>query len=153
MKNRILLLAGLALFATAAAAQDEGAVPDDALDLTMVLMPEGATLPEAVTRVIELPAAAAEAARENATRGLETANAARDRDAPGIDTAEEAREQSLERAQQGREDAGRGPPDFVSGPDGGGQPETPAIPDVGPPDNAGPPDSTGAPETPGPPGG
>ena len=118
-------LAGIALIAVPVSAQ-EGAADSDALDLTMVLMPENATLPDAVTRVIVLPAAAAEAARENAARGLDEANAARDRET-GLENAAEAGEQGRERAQQNREDRGRG---FSEG--SGGPPETPGPPGDGP---------------------
>jgi hypothetical protein len=141
-----LIVACIALTALPAVAQ-EGAADSDALDLTMVLMPENATLPDAVTRVIALPAAAAEAARENAARGLDAANAARDRES-GIENAAEAGEQGRERAQQNREDRGRGAAEGR----GGGPPES-----IGPPDTIGPPDGgpgrgDGPPETPGPPG-
>ena len=56
MDIRKLIIAGIALIAVPVSAQ-EGAADSDALDLTMVLMPENATLPDAVTRVIVLPAA------------------------------------------------------------------------------------------------
>lgn len=140
MNCRKLIIAGIALVALPVSAQ-EGADDGDALDLTMVLMPENATLPDAVTRVIELPAAAAEAARENAARGLEEANAARERET-GLENAAAASEQGRETAQQNREDRGRGASE------GRG---------AGPPDSGGPPDDgsgrgNGPPGTPGPPG-
>ena len=93
----------------------------------MVLMPENATLPDAVTRVIELPAAAAEAARENAARGLDEANAAREPET-GLENAAAASEQGRETAQQNREDRGRGASEGGGGgpPDSGGRtPEAP----------------------------
>lgn len=140
MDCRKLIVAGIALLALPANAQ-EGAADSDTLDLTMVLMPENATRPDAVTRVIELPAAAAEAARENAARGLEEANAAREREA-GIENAAAASEQGRERAQQNREDRGRGASEGL----GGGPPNPP-----GPPgDGTG--RGNGPPVTPGPPG-
>jgi hypothetical protein len=140
MDCRKLIVAGIAFIALPVSAQ-EGAADSDALDLTMVLMPENATLPDAVTRVIELPAAAAEAARENAARGLDEANAAREREA-GLENAAEASEQGRETAQQNREDRGRGASEGRGG---------------GPPDSGGPPDDgsgrgNGPPDTPGPPG-
>ena len=135
-----LILAGIALIALPVCAQ-EGAADSDALDLTMVLMPENATLPDAVTRVIVLPAAAAEAARENAARGLDRANDARDRET-GLENAAEAGEQGRERAQQNREDRGRG----ASEGRGGGPPDPPG------PSGDGPGRGNGPPGTPGPPG-
>jgi hypothetical protein len=118
----------------------------DTLDLTMTLMSEGATRPEAVTRIIELPAAAAAAAEENAAAGLERANQARGANrASGLDVAAEAREngqaiaqEMREQAQENRENAGRGRPDSASPPeDLPGPPENlPGPPDVpGPPGN------------------
>ena len=128
------LLVSLALIATHAVAQESGDTPDDTLDLTMVLMPEGATTPDAVTRVIELPAAAAAVAAGNSADGLDTAN--------------EAREQGRERAQQGREDAVRGPPDWAGGPEGRGRGGNDGIePPIDPPGNR--PDDAGPPEAPG----
>jgi hypothetical protein len=134
-----LIVAGIALVATAAGAQ-EGAQEDDALELTMVLLPENATLPDAVTRVIVLPEAASATAEENAASGLDQANAARERREDGLENAAEASETGREHAQQNREDRGRG---AANGP-----PEQP-----GPPDSpAGGPGQGGPPETPGPPG-
>jgi hypothetical protein len=133
-----LLFMGLALVAATVAAQENAETPDDTLDLTMVLMPEGATLPDAVTRVIELPAAAVAASEAAA------ANAA-----PGLDTANEAREQGRERAQQSREDAVRGPPEWAGGPGGRGREGGPDLPDTG---RGNRPDDAGPPETPAPPG-
>jgi hypothetical protein len=162
VRIRIALTALALILATGALAQENEAPEIETLDLTMELMPEGATRPDAVTRVIELPAAAAEAARENAARGLETADEARGRGNPANEIAEQARERGRERAQQGREDVGRGggPPDGIgppgSGPPGGappgGGPPGGGPPGGGPP-GGGPPDNPGPPETPGPPGG
>ena len=130
----------LAIAPTWARAQNELGADIDALDVTMELMPEGATLPEAVTRVIELPEAVPETARQSAAQGLETANQARTNAQAGLAIATEARERGLEHAQENREDAGRGPPDWA-GPPGGG-PGGPADTPSGPPDDApgGPPD-------------
>ena len=139
-----MLIAGVALAALTAGAgvsAQDGAPASDTLDLTMVLMPENATLPDAVTRVIALPAAAAEAARESASRGMDEANAARDREI-GIENAAEAGERGRDLAQQNREDRGRG----VSEGRGGGPPDPPGPSDGG----AG--RGNGPPEAPGPPG-
>jgi hypothetical protein len=139
MDCRKLIVAGIALVALPVSAQ-EGAADSDALDLTMVLMPENATRPDAVTRVIELPAAAAEAARENAARGLDEANAARERET-GLENATAASEQGRETAQQNREDRGRGASEGRGGgpPDGGGPPENGSGRGNGPPETPGPP--------------
>jgi hypothetical protein len=141
-----LIVAGLALVATAAGAQ-EGAADDDALELTMVLLPENATLPDAVTRVITLPDAASEAAAENAASGLDQANAAREaareRREDGLENAAEASEAGRERAQQNREDRGRGAANGLN--DSTGPPDSPAPPDGGPGQGGGPPDTPGPP--------
>ena len=111
----------------------------ETLDVTMTLMPEGTTLPDAVTRLIELPDAAAEAARESAAQGLETANEARANRDAGLGVAAEARENGREfgqevreQAQENSENAGRG-----GRPDAAGPPEVPGPPEnlPGPPGN------------------
>jgi len=145
MDCRKLIVIGIALVALPVSAQ-EGAAGSDALDLTMVLMPENATLPDAVTRVIELPAAAAEAARENAVRGVDEANTARERD-NGLENAAEAGERGRERAQENREDRGRG----ASEGRGGGPPDDGPGRGNGPAED-GPGRGNGPPETPAPPG-
>jgi hypothetical protein len=134
------------LFAISGAnAQDGTADRIDTLDVTMTLMPEGATLPDAVTKVIELPEAAAAAAEENAAPGTDTANAARANREAGLEVAADAREQGREfgqqmadQAQENRENAGRGnPPDSAGPPDVPGAPNdlpNPANP-PGPPAN------------------
>jgi hypothetical protein len=138
-------------------AQDDDAI--ETLDVTMQLLPEGATLPDAVTRVIELPPAARANAIENAARGLDTANAARSAENPGRDNAAEARERGRDHAQEVRENVGRGraddtpgngPPDGVPGPPAaGGPPESLPTP-PGPPDGVEPPGRGGGPpSTPG----
>jgi hypothetical protein len=144
MKFRISIACLVALGATTAFAQDDD--PGiETLDLTIALMPEGASLPEAVTRVIELPAAVtSEATRENAARGLDQANGRLERREAGLEKAFEASQVGRENAQQGREDVGRGPPDWAGSP---GTPETPVTDPPGPPA-----DLPGPPETPGPPG-
>ena len=134
-----LLLVAVGLLIPAAQAQDAEPPPIETLELTMTLMPEGATLPESVTAIIELPATAAEAARENAARGLDRANAARAGRPELPDNAADAGEQGRERAQQARENAGRGPSDAPGS--GGGPP-----PSAGPPaDVPGPPGNPGGP--------
>lgn len=122
-----------------ARAQDGAENPADALDLTMTLLPEGATTPDPVTRTIQLPDAAALRADPP---GIERANEAR-RDATGPDTAAEAREQGrdfgqqiAQQAQEARENAGRG-----ADRERPGQPDRPEpVPDSpGPPEDRGPP--------------
>ena len=147
MNTRSLTITLAALVAASVGAQETDNLEIETLDLTMELMPEGATLPEAVTRVIELPAAAAGAARASSSDGLDAANAARERREAGLETAAEAREQGRERAQQAQEEAGRGPPDWPPGPPAGAAP--PELPGDLP---GGPPEGAGPPETPGPPG-
>jgi len=144
MKTRLsnLLFACTALLAFNVLAQEEPDAPVETLELTMELMPEGATQPDAITRVIELPAAAAEAARENASRGLAEANEARERRETGLEIAAEARERSTEQAQQDRENAGRGPPDRG---DLRTAPDVPGNPPGGPPGGGGPPNGSGPP--------
>lgn len=150
MRNRFSLAVSLALLANAAIAQENEDPGIETLDLTMELMPEGATRPDAVTRIIELPAAAAEAARENSARGIDEANSARARGEPANETAEAARERGREQAQQGREDMGRG----GGPPEGAGPPELPGNGEPGGGGRGGgPPENPGPPETPGPPGG
>ena len=128
-----LFAASMLLVALNAQAQEDSAPPIETLELTMELMPEGATRPDAVTRVIELPAAAAEAARENSVRGLVEANAARENREAGLAIAEGASERGRDQAQQDRENAGRGPPeDLPNGP-----PED--LPNGPPSDRPGPP--------------
>lgn len=120
------LLAGGLLVSAVAFAEDD-AVPEE-LELTMTLMPVNAELPDAVTRTIELPAAASGEAVEASERGLSTADEARQNRRAGLDTAAEARERGqelgeamAEQARENREDAGRGDP--------------PATPPAGPPDD------------------
>lgn len=136
------LLLALAVAAPAAAQPgDDDAGPTESLELTIMLMPENATTPESVTRVIELPAHAAAEAAEKAADGLDQANAGRARREDGLDTAAAARENGREfgqamreLAQENREAHGRaeppanpgGPPPAVPGP-----PVTPP----GPPQN------------------
>jgi len=124
-----LLAATTLLLSANGQAQEDPGPAIETLELTMELMPEGATQPDAVTRIIELPAVVAEAARENSVRGLAEANAARENQDAGLEIAEEAQERGRDQAQQDREDAGRGPPDGFDPP---GRPDD--LPG-GPPDN------------------
>lgn len=138
--GRASLVALLALGAVVAQAQDgseQGEVTD--FELTITLLPRGATEPEALTRRIELPPTAQAGA---AAQGLSRANEARGRREAGLDTAIDAVEQGREHGQamreqaaEARENAGRGEP-----------PEPPRRPDVGPPDSPGNPDSPGKPQ-------
>ncbi len=104
----------------------------ESLELTMTLLPRGATGPEAVVRTIPLPAPVRAGVRAD---GTEAAEQARQRRQDGLDTATEARELGREfgqqRAEQAREDAGRG---SDRRPDTRSSPENP-----GPPGQAGPP--------------
>jgi hypothetical protein len=135
--KRTTLLAVCVAAATTLGAGAASAQParNDSLDLTMVLLPEGATGAEEISRRIELPPAAA--SRDDNARGEPPGDAGN-----GSETAEEARERGREfgrdvanEAQENRENAGRG---------NGNEPGPP--PDRGPPDNAGPP---GSPDSPG----
>jgi hypothetical protein len=142
MRARSLTIVAAVLFAMAVSAAENGDSQDGALDLTMELMPADATSPEAVTGVIELPAASTEAAGQNAEDGLTKANEAREHREDGLATAEEALAQGQAHAEQSREDIGRGPPDPEN------IPAQPEIPDDLPgttPENAGPPDTPGRP--------
>jgi len=142
VRTRIFLTALLAFVAPInVSAQEDSGESIETLDLTMKLMPEGASLPEAVTRVIELPPAVVDAARENAASGLGQANAGRENRQAGLDRAAEAGEQGRERAQEVREDVGRG----GRGPFDADPPGPPNLPG----DQPGP---GGPPDTPGPPG-
>jgi hypothetical protein len=82
----------------------------ESLELTMTLLPEGATGPASVISTIELPPQARAGDRGDAAS--DTAAQARERREFGLDTAAEARELGrefgLDRAEQAREDAGRG---------------------------------------------
>jgi hypothetical protein len=134
----LLVVAAATLAAPRAYTQEDGADQGvETLDVTMTLMPEGATLPDAVTRVLELPEAAAETARDSAAHGLETANQARG-NAPALGEGGDARENGREfgqevreQAQQNREDVGRGSPETAGPPDVPGPPEK----SPGPPGN------------------
>jgi hypothetical protein len=141
-----LALAG-AISALPAQAQDDA--PIETLEVTMQLLPEGATLPDAVTRVIELPPAARDTAAENAAKGLDRANAARAAENPGRETAAEARERGRDNAQEARENIGRGrgngPPEDVPGPPQAGGPPDDLPTPPGPPDDVEPPGRGGGP--------
>jgi hypothetical protein len=140
MVRALIFLTALLSPVVAVNAQEASGNPIETLDLTMKLMPEGASLPEAVTRVIELPPAVVETAEDNAANGLGQANAARENRQTALDRAAEAGEQGRERAQEVREDVGRGRGPFDA--------EPPGPPDL-PGDRPGP---GGPPDTPGPPG-
>lgn len=124
-RSRIFLLAPMLAFVSSIAYAQDTTDDDSAADfeLTMTLLPEGATRPDAVTRVIELPGSAAPEATENA-RGLDTANDARSRRAAGLDIATDATQRGRafgeamrEQAQENREDAGRESPEPPNRPD------------------------------------
>lgn len=134
--SRAVLVMAACFIGTAVLGQeppDDEAVPEE-LELTMTLMPANAELPEAVTKTLELPPAAAARGAEASEPGRDRAGDARGSRQEGLDTAAEARERGLElgeamaeQARENREDAGRGDP--------------PATPPDGPPDDLpGPPD-------------
>ena len=103
------------------------------LEVTMVLLPQGAARPEVITKSIELPRPAAASGGES-EQGRDTADEARDNRQDGLDTAAEARERGrefgqdmAEQARENREDAGRGgPPDEPPG----GPPENLPLPEL-----------------------
>jgi hypothetical protein len=128
-----IMVAAQMLLAAGVRAQEAAGAGIDTLDLTMELMPESATLPDAITRVIELPAAVPEAARRNAAPGLEAAGAAGEGAERGLAIAAQARERGVDQAQEDRENAVRGPPITPGPPDGvpNGPPENlPGPPEV-----------------------
>lgn len=150
----VVVASGACFAATGVAAQNAGGEAIEILDVTMELLPADAAGPDAITRRIELPDAVAEAASRNAAAGLERAAAGADGEPPeaaedGLAIAAEARDRALEQAQEARESAGRGRPDFAGPPDSPGPPDgTPDGPPDGTPD--GPPDLPGLPEVPDP---
>ena len=128
IKKMIICCTALLLSANIAWAQDDG----EAESTIRLMGVAEASLPDAVTKEITLPAAVAEdkAAVENAARGLEKANENRQRREEGLSTADEARERGAEmagEAQENRENRGRSED----------RPEPPANP--GPPGPPGPP--------------
>ncbi len=131
----LLMAVGVAAEEGADAAETPPSPPPaltESLELTMTLLPRGATGPEAVVRTIQLPAPARAGARAD---GAETAEQARQRRQDGLDAATEARELGREfgqqRAEEAREDAARGR-DL--------RPDVPSPPgNSGPPGQAGPP--------------
>lgn len=121
-------------------AQDESDGDDSDFEVTMTLLPEGATQPDALTRIIELPPRVVEEGRDNAQQGLDNANDARERREKGLNRAAEAAENGRalgeamrEQAQENRENAGRGErpdpprrPELPNGPPGpSNRPATP----------------------------
>ena len=117
-KFTVLLVAAAFALCGVARAQD-GEKRDDALDLTMTLLPEHATGPEEITRRIELPPApeAGERAKppdDDAKPTDEKSKQPRDEEA-GHAAAEDARERgkevgkdASEQARENRENAGHG---------------------------------------------
>lgn len=124
IRKTIICCSALLLGINNAWAQDG----DEAESTIRLMGAAEAELPEAVTKEITLPAAAAEdrAAVEDTARGLETANENRQRREEGLSTADEARERGADmadEAQDNRENRGRSED----------RPEPPANP--GPPGN------------------
>jgi len=106
-----------------------GGADDDTLELTMTLLPEGATLPDAVSKVISLPEVAADAAGEHEGEGLGKVNEAREARAggdEGLERAAEPREDGREFGQQMREQA----QDDRENNAHGQPPESPDLPDA-----------------------
>jgi hypothetical protein len=102
-------------------------------ELTMTLLPEGAELPDAVTKVIELPKndegeyIASEEGVTNSAEGLAIANAAReDGRAFGEEMAASARENRENFSRGGRPDLA----DVLPGQVPGSIPDAPAIPQI-----------------------
>jgi hypothetical protein len=84
---KIVLFAVAGFFLTAVTLAD-----DRPLDVTISVVRSPHDLPAAVTKTIELPAAAADIAREHSSKGLSTANQAReDGRAFGQSIADEAK--------------------------------------------------------------
>jgi hypothetical protein len=138
MNTKVLMafLFTLSLGTGSALTQEPGADQSESLELTMTLLPEKATQPDALTKTIELPTPASPTAVEKAAAGLAKANESRERREAGLDTAAEARERGREfgqdmaaEAQENRENSGRG-----NAPDHPQPPEHPT-----PPDSPGPP--------------
>lgn len=131
----ITAIAWIAIKPAAAQESTQGEALPAELEVTMVLMPQGAGRPDVVTKTIELPRPANETGNDNSSKGRDTADEARENRQDGLDTAEEARERGrefgqdmAEQARENREDAGRGdPPDDP--PDG-----PPIDPPGGPPE-------------------
>ena len=143
--TRATLLAVCVTAVTALGAGAASAQParNDSLDLTMVLLPEGATGAEEIARRIELPPATPR--DDNARRDDPPGDAGN-----GRDTADEARERGRElgrdvadEARENRENAGRGngnepgPPDHAGRPDSPGKSDPPGRPES--PGNSDPP--------------
>lgn len=127
------------LAATVAAgpvAAQSATAPDDELELTMTLLPESATEPDAVTKNIELPAPASDQGVAKSADGTANANQAHEGRDSGLANAAEAQERGRDigqtiaaEAHDNREDQGRG-----------NAPEPPSPPDHPvPPNPPGPP--------------
>ena len=118
MKVLALTTVVIAFLLIADRAGAQGSPPSESLELTIRLMPEGATSSEAVTKTIVLPPAASATGVENSQDGVERANEARESRGVGQDRAAEARErgrefgqQMSEQARENRDEAGHGNPD------------------------------------------
>lgn len=122
----VAVAAGYLVLGAPVHAQDanDSGTDADSLDVTITLLPEGATQPDAVMKTIALPKKLSDtAASHNATQqGLEKANQRQDRRAQGLATAEEARAQGSafgqemrQQAAEQRENAERGKPSDTPG--------------------------------------
>ena len=134
---RAAAVLGACVLGAAAFAEEppDGEPVQEELELTMTLMPADAELPEAVTRTIELPPAAAARGVEASEPGRSRADGARGNRQEGQDAAAEARERGrefgeamAEQARENREDAGRGDPPET--PPGGPPEDLPGPPDL-----------------------
>ena len=129
INTQIIALAAVVLVLAAGRSQ-----ADDTGELTMTLITNpDAELPEAVTKILELPAAASAAGMDNSAKGQDAANGARESRDKGLENAAEARERGSEfgqdmadSARENRENRGRSsppsphaPPSPPNGPPGG----------------------------------
>jgi hypothetical protein len=151
LKRSMVLAAATWLLAGAVAnAQDADGSngSDDSLDVTMTLLPEGASLPDAVTRTIPLPDTATSS---HAQPGLDTANENRLRRDDGLETAQDARDRGRQFGQDVRDQAAEQRENAERGqrPDGAGPPD--GLPPTSPPDQTSPPDLPDQANPPGPP--
>lgn len=148
----VAVAAGYLVLGAPVHAQDanDSGTDADSLDVTITLLPEGATQPDAVTKTIKLPDSIPSQSRA-APPGLGKANDNKDRRAQGLATAEEARAQGSEFGQEMRQQAaeqranaerGKGPGD--AGPPGQGG----TNPGSSPPDHPTPPAGTPPTSTP-----
>jgi hypothetical protein len=138
--NRLLLVTAVAFAVSGASAfADDADRTVGALEVTMKLMPERATLPDVVTAAIDLPKhedgtyVPSAAAVEHSARGLETANAARENGRAFGEAMAAAARESREDATHGQRPDPADLPDHV--PELPTPPERPDVPDHPTPPN------------------